>query len=226
MNRARNRRALLVGFTTVMTGLVAALSLAAQSEGEGGMSREGAMSMKATPSHATIGTLEAVGYQDSHVVVEYPHNQAEYPGTQRPSFQSFATGPTTLVEGLGNVDEVKDITPDAWGRVVVVTFTPGSKHSTASRLTFPVVTRIRATDGTIQSIGRANKVLVLDDSKGQEQRFSLGQGSGVEIDSNQGLLDVSDLHKGQQITVYYARPQTADGSKRLSDDAYLIFQNS
>ncbi len=202
MNRVWNRRTLFVGLTTILAGTAATLPLSAQSQGEGGasMSESGAQ-------HAEIGTLEAVGYHNDRVVIEYPH-EAQYPGTRVPSYRSFATRPSTLVEGLGSISDVEDIPATATGQIVVVTFTPGNERPMADRITFPAATRIRATHGTVESVDPASHEMTIEDTNGKEQRFALDQGFGVQIDSNDGLLDVSDLQKGQDVTVYYARPES------------------
>jgi hypothetical protein len=214
MNGLLNRQTVLVGTAALLAALAGPRMLSAQSEGEGGAS---------TPQqHAEVGTLEAIGYQNQRIVVEYPHESTQYPTTPPRSYRSFATNDATPVQGLGEVSDVKDMTQDALNKVVVVTFTEGGEVPTASRITFPDATRIRVTHGTVQSADAA--MLDLKEAGGQERRFDLDAGAGVEVDSNQGLLEPSDLKQGQDVTVYYARPESPAGAKQLPETAYVIFE--
>jgi len=182
--------------------------------------------MTGNRQHAEIGTLAAVGYDNQRIVVEYPRDMSEYLATTAPSYTSYATNPTTLVQGLGEKMDVKDLSSDDLNRIVIVTFKPGDEQPMAESITFPLATRIRATHGTVRSVDNAEHRLTLETPNGRDESFALDEGFGAQIDSNEGLLEVSDLQKGQQVIVYYAGPESVADAGDMAGNAYLIYKRS
>jgi hypothetical protein len=197
-------RAALVGLATVSMSLVGSQPLAAQAEGAPAAAGE---------QHAAIGNLQTVDPYQKKIVVEKPRRG------NGPHFRSFATTPTTSVEGLGAIGDVADIPTAMLGRLVLVTYTSeGSEAPIASRVTFLSGTGIDQTRGTVKSVDHQS--LVLESSGDHPQRFDL---SGAKVDGEDGLLPLSDLHSGQDVTVYYS-PRAQAGAGSSTDPAFLVIE--
>jgi len=148
--------------------------------------------------HAELGLLEAVGQYSHRIVLALPGETS----ADRKAYQSYETNEETLVEGMGSIMQVNDELSEDVDHVVVVTYVDRGEHFLAKRINFAADDVIRETHGTIQDLNRDDRTMVVKNADGTE-RMDLGSGAGAVIDGNRGLLSISDLRVGQQVTVEY-----------------------
>lgn len=168
----------------------AVLPVSAQ-QSEGGV-------MPAPVEHAELGLLEAVGTYSHRIIIALPGETM----AGGKDYQSYDTNGQTMVEGMGAMMQVTDDLSENLNHVVVVTYVDRGEHFLAKRVGFAADAMIRETHGAIQSVDAHARRIVIKNADGI-QRMSLGSGPGAVIDSDQGLLSISDLRVGQQVTVEY-----------------------
>jgi len=163
----------------------------------------------ASMTHAEIGTLESIDFDNERIVTATATDGETV-------FRTFETTTTTGVRGLGDVMEVSEISSNMYGRLVVVEFTTEDGKATAQRLQFPDATEIEVTRGLVSSIDEESNMLTLAYAPGPD-KIDLAFGYGATIDSPEGLLDLDELELGQEVTVYY------DATRDVGI-AYLLYQ--
>lgn len=211
--RTTHRAAASTMLAGVATLLLSALPLAAQ---------EGAMDVDLSDAntHAEIGVLESTDFVANTVTTRM--KAADGTEVRR----TYTAMPITEVDGRGGVMQFPELTSKSFGRVVIVEFVPGEDHPVARRLFFPATRTVRMTQGTIESVDRADQELTLSTPEG-EGEIDLGMGYGPTIDSPYGLLQLDDLEAGQDITVYYSDSAMDEaGLEGNGNAAYLIFRHS
>ncbi|MGE0160730.1 MAG: hypothetical protein AB7T31_15100 [Gemmatimonadales bacterium] len=119
-----------------------------------------------------------------------------------PVQRTYRADETTLVEGLGGITSVEEITPRSNGSIVVVTFRREGQDAIAENLRFTGDDDILVTQGTVVEVSDG-ETLVLD-AEGERQQMDLDFGRGATIDSDRGILASDDLSAGDEVTVYYS----------------------
>lgn len=151
--------------------------------------------MDRSVSHAEIGTLEAMDFDNERIVTAAATDDATV-------FRSYMTRATTAVDGLGGITSVGEIPNDVYGSIVVVEFTMGEERPVAQRLLFPATTRVSVTRGVISRVDLEAQELTLVHAPDPDE-MNLGIGYGATIDSPAGLMELEDLERGDEVTVYY-----------------------
>lgn len=198
--------------TTIAMLLVGAASLSAQTHGAAGMA---AMDRA---DHAEIGTIEAIGSSTNRVAIALPSWSRDL-GER--ATRVFDTNDLTAVEGLGSMRDVAGLREHVGG-VVVIRYVRGGDRPLAKEITFVGPGEIRETHGYLTDIKPKEGRLALRNPAGLEERMLLGDIDRTPIDTGRGLVTLSDLRMGDDVTVYFLeRPGLADEP----GSAYLVQRN-
>ena len=165
----------------------------------------------------TLTSIEPVG--DHHLVT------TTIPGpNDEPVRRTYQADETTLVEGLGGILSVDEITSArSVGSIVVVTFRQDGQEAIAENIRFTGDDDILVTQGTVIEV--ADETLVLE-AESARQRMDLDFGRGATIASDEGILTSDDLSAGDEVTVYYSdRVDPTVVESDLDGRARLIVRN-